>query len=77
MSCQPDSSRPRAPNKAKTPMPATKVGITNGSINSRSTQPRPRKSSRAKAQATGTPNNTASTQVTAACAAVHAILPRR
>ena len=54
-------------------MPATSVGITKGSISSRSTHDRPRKSSRASVHATGTPKSTVSTQVMPACAAVQAM----
>ena len=71
MSCQPGQSAPRGPNSASTPMPATSVGITKGSIKSRNTKRRPRKSKRASAHATGTPESSTSVQVMSACNNVH------
>lgn len=51
-------------------MPATKVGITKGSISRRKTVRRPAKSIRASTHAAGTPKAVTKTQVKTACATV-------
>ncbi|MBP5985296.1 MAG: hypothetical protein KA511_03495, partial [Brachymonas sp.] len=53
--------KPHGPHKASTPIAATSVGTTKGSISSRNTQRRPANSHRASTQATGTPSTSAST----------------
>ena len=70
-------STPCGPHHANTPMAATNVGTTKGSIKVCNNHPRPAKRQRAITHATGTPKLTAKKVVTPACVRDHTMRPRR